>query len=176
MKIDVRRNIKEVSKTMSKLDRQVIPKATVTALNRSKDRMYTKVVRELAKATGIKQKELRQLMLKFKATYASREAGFTVRGKAPNLIRFNARQTKKGVSATAWGKRRVYAGSFIGNDGRTVFARKSAKRLPIKSLYGPAPPRELLREKIDQAAKLFGIEQFKTELRRAITKHLARYK
>ncbi len=67
MKIDVRSNIKEVSKTMSKLDRQVIPKATVMGLNKGITNVRTQVVRRVSKTTGIKQKHLRQLITVSKA-------------------------------------------------------------------------------------------------------------
>ena len=45
-----------------------------------------------------------------------------------SLIKFGARQTKKGVSAKAWGKRKIYRGAFIGG------GRNSGKRLVFKKL------------------------------------------
>ena len=176
MKISVMSNIKDVKRKMSKVERSVIPKATSQSLNKTLTRAYTFVIRETAKATGMKQKDLRQLVSKKKASARYQEAMIIIRGKAPNLIRFNARENAVGVSATSWGKRKTYDGAFIGNSGRTVFARKSKQRLPIKSLYGASPPREVVRQKIDEATAVFGIKQFQKEFARAVNLQLSRIK
>jgi hypothetical protein len=174
MQISVMSNIKDVKRKMTKVERKVIPKATSQALNKTLTRAYTFVVRETAKATGMKQKDLRQLVSKNKASARHQEALIIIRGNAPNLIRFNARQNKAGVSATSWGNRKTYEGAFIANSGRTVFARTSDKRLPIKALHGARPPREVVRQKIDEATAVFGIKQFQTEFARAVNLQLAR--
>ena len=174
MQIKVMSNIKDVKRKMTKAQRAVIPKATYQSLNKTMARTYTFAVRKLTKATGIKQKELRQLISKHKASIRFQEASILVRHKAPNLIRFNARENKKGVSATSWGHRKNYEGAFIANQGRTVFARKGQARLPLKSLYGAMPSRELLRQNIDKESATFGIKQFKIEFDRAVEYQLSR--
>ena len=98
MQIKVTSTIKDVKRKMTKAQRAVIPKATTQSLNKTLTRTYTFAVRELTKATGIKQKELRQLIIKHKASIRFQEASILVRHKAPNLIRFNARENKRGVS------------------------------------------------------------------------------
>ena len=72
------------------------------------------------------------------------------------MIEFGARQTKKGVSAKVWGKRRVYKHAFIGsgkNSGKQLVFGKS-KRNPkkLKALHGASLPREFHREDM---AKIF---------------------
>ncbi len=173
MKIDVRSNIKEVSKTMSKLDRQVIPKATVMGLNKGITNVRTQVVRRVSKTTGIKQKHLRQLITVSKAGKVKGPvAVFALREKYPNLIRFNARKVKLGVSATAWGFRKIYEGAFIGNKGRTVFARETKKNLPIEALPGPSAAVQMVREKIDEAVAAIGIDKFNAEFQRQIQRFI----
>ena len=172
MQIKVMSNIKDVKRKMTKAQKAVIPKATYQSLNKTMARTYTFAVRKLTKATGIKQKELRQLISKHKASIRFQEASILVRHKAPNLIRFNARENKKGVSATSWGPHKTYEGAFI--QGRTVFARKGQARLPLKSLYGAMPSRELLRQNIDKESATFGIKQFKIEFDRAVQYQLSR--
>ena len=174
MQINVMSNIKDVKRQMTKVERKVLPKATSQALNKTLTRAYTFVVRETAKATGMKQKDLRQLVSKKKASARYQEAMIIIRGKAPNLIRFNARENAVGVSATSWGNRKTYHGAFIGNSGRTVFARTSAKNLPIRALPGARPPREVVRQKIEEATAVFGIKQFQKEFARAVNLQLSR--
>ena len=76
--------------------------------------------------------------------------------KVANVIEFSARQTKKGVSAKVWGKRRVYKHAFIGsgkNSGKQlVFKRlKGSKR--IKALHGASLPREFERQDMEKIFK-----------------------
>jgi hypothetical protein len=168
MQINVMSNIKDVKRKMTNVEKVVIPKATSMALNKTLSKTYTFVVREVAKATGFKQKDLRQLISKRRANARYQEAVITVRGKAPNLIRFNARQTKTGVSSTAWGHRKNNEGAFIANQGRTVFHRTSEKSHPIKPNYGPRPWREFLRQEIDKSSSLVAVKNFNTEFIRAV--------
>ncbi len=168
MQINVMSNIKDVKRKMTKAQKVIIPKATSMALNKTLSKTYTFVVREVAKVTGFKQKDLRQLISKRRASARYQEAVITVRGKAPNLIRFNARETAKGVTATAWGERKIYHGAFIGNQGRTVFHRTSEKSQPIEVNYGPRPWREFLRQEVDKASSLFAVKNFQTEFHRAV--------
>lgn len=79
-------------------------------------------------------------------------------GKAIPLIRFSARKTKRGVVASAYGRRKLYRGTFLakGKYGRGVFKRTGDQRgqvrqvkrgryagkrykvgYPINELYGP---------------------------------------
>ena len=39
-----------------------------------------------------------------------------IKSRYKNVIEFGARQTKKGISAKAWGKRKVYRGTFFGGE------------------------------------------------------------
>ena len=73
-----------------------------------------------------------------------------------SLKEFSPRQTKAGVSAAPWGKRRVFPHSFIGKNGH-VFVRgkvdgKRVGRLPIYKLFGPNIPKEMVK---DEAEKTF---------------------
>lgn len=68
-----------------------------------------------------------------------------------SLNKFKARQTKAGVSAAPWNTRRIFPHTFFGPNGH-VFVRKGKERLPIKKLWGPAIPREMIK---DQAEATF---------------------
>ena len=92
------------------------------------------------------------------------------------MIEFGARQTKKGVSAKAWGKRRIYKGAFIGsgrNSGKQlVFGKSKRKKNKLKALHGASLPREFHREDM---AKIFNLKiknRFPILFKRALDFHL----
>ena len=72
------------------------------------------------------------------------------------MIEFGARQTKKGVSAKAWGKRKLYKHAFIGsgrNSGKQlVFGKTRGNPKKLKALHRPSLPREFERQDM---AKIF---------------------
>jgi len=73
------------------------------------------------------------------------------------LSEFSARQRKDGVSAAPWGTRRVFKQAFIATSlSGHVFVREThgglrVGRLPIRELFGPAIPRELLKDAVKVA-------------------------
>ena len=97
-----------------------------------------------------------------------------------NVIEFGARQTKKGVSAKVWGKRRVYKGAFIGsgrNSGKQlVFARTSGAtksgKIRIKALHGASLPREFHREDMEKIFNKKIKKRFPILFKRALEFHL----
>lgn len=143
--IDIQSNIKEATKYLSDVQRKVIPKATVTSLNKTARTVFKEVKRDVSKDIGLKQKEVAERMYLRKAHKNSQYASIGVRSRYFNLIRFKAKQFKRGVKAKAWGKTKTYRGTFIGNDGRTVFTRRTKRRLPLKGVVGPNPAVEFER-------------------------------
>lgn len=156
MQINIKSDVAAARRRLTRTQREVLPKATARALNRTGDFANTRSVRDLAKATGLKQKDVRAALIRTRATWNRLTYLIASIGKALNLIRFNARQAKAGVSASAWGVRKIYRGTFIANQGRTVFKREGTARLPIKPVYGPSLPRE------------FGRAEFAARLREAV--------
>ena len=79
-----------------------------------------------------------------------------IKSKYLNLIEFNAKQTKRGVSAKAWGNRKIYRGAFIGsgrNSGKPlVFKKRKNAPKRIEALHGASLPREFERQDM---AKIF---------------------
>ena len=113
---DVKKAIKELSRQHKK-----IPQAAARAINRTASTVRTHTSREVADQGGFKPKGIvkKNTTLK-RANPRNLEARLIARGRPSNLIRFAARQTKRGVSAQPWGRRRVFPGTFIANSGRTV--------------------------------------------------------
>jgi len=176
MQISIRSNVKQVTRGLTRVQRKVIPGATVTALNKVRKEAATAAVKVLAKEVGLPQKSIRESILETFASMQNPVASVKVVGKALNLIRFNAKQVKKGVSAKAWGKTRTYKGAFIANSGRTVFARTSKRRLPIKPLHGPSIPKEFIRGAANKALADKVRDRFPILFSRAVGFKLSRLK
>jgi hypothetical protein len=128
------------------------PKAKAAArmaLNDTGKQVNTRVKRILVKQTGLKygaiQKGVRQQL----ASNANLEFRITGTGKHFGLVDFNARQGKRGVSASPWATRRMFKHTFIvAKLGGQVFVRTGKERLPVKKLWGPSIPREMVRDEV----------------------------
>jgi hypothetical protein len=169
-KINVSHDLARLTRDLTRFQRQVIPNATQMALNKVAASVRAEAVRELAKVTGLRQKDTRAATTLRKAHKGKPFAEIVARGRPLNLIRFDARQLKKGVSARPWGKRWLFKPRvFIANQGRTVFIReRGAGRLPIRGMFGPSIARELLRDEVMAAINRKFAERWPIEFERAL--------
>lgn len=153
---------------LNRLEREVFPKAAVRSLNRTARKVRTIARRSTAKRMGLAQKAIKSRMDIDKARPNRLTVLVTGRGKPFNLIRFGARQIKRGVSAKPWGKRRVFRGAFIAtmpNGKRIVVARRGEARLPLKALFGPGLARTMADEEVVRAMETTGSETLEKEMR-----------
>lgn len=133
-----------LKRTLGKLEREVFPVANMRALNRAASKMSTETVRSVSKVMGVKQKDVRDRLTVRKATKTMQNALLRYRGRPFNLIRFKARQLKKGVKASPWGKRKLWEHAFIAEKNSVKFVAirrrrgdKRVGRLPMDALHGP---------------------------------------
>jgi hypothetical protein len=122
------------------------PHAIRRAVNHTGDKALTQVTRMLARQTGVKYRTVKQALSVQRANYD--RASYTIRSRGGyiSLKEFDPRQTRKGVSAMVWGKRRVFPHSFIAPSlGGHVFLRMGKSRNPIRKMWGPALPAELVK-------------------------------
>ncbi|WP_162901257.1 hypothetical protein [Breoghania sp. L-A4] len=120
-------------------------------INKAGDKTYTATKRTVAKQVGLSQKqtEAKGGLRRVRANYSALEYLIISRGGHISLKEFKARQIAKGVSAAPWGIRRVFASTFglsAGKLGGHVFKRAGAARFPIAKLFGPAIPREIVKD------------------------------
>jgi hypothetical protein len=162
--ITVKSDVVAVRRQFAGLGRQ-IDLAASRALNRAIASARTVAVRDLSRSTGIKPQAAIRDRLPIKQASPDRLAAeIGVHAYTPNLVRFAARQTRAGVSASAWGKRKVYRGTFLGNNGRTVFKRAGKARLPIKPVYGPRLAKEFVEPAVIRAMNTVAGERWRKEL------------
>lgn len=122
------------------------------ALNRGGDQGRTQVKRSLVSQTGIKYGMINKAVKTVRAHPNKLEYSLIADGTETNLNLFNARQGKKGVSASPWKKRRVFKSTFIiPQYGGRVFKREGAERGPLEPLFGPNIAREIVKDKTGDA-------------------------
>ena len=122
------------------------PIAIARALNWTGNKARTQVARTLARDTGVGYGVIRKALRTTPASPAKLTYEIGVSGAHIPLAEFHARQTRRGVSAAPWGQRRVFPHTFIvGQLGGQVFKREGRARLPIRKLWGPSLPIELVR-------------------------------
>jgi len=149
-----------------------VPRVITRAINKVGVAARTEICRRIAAEVNLKVTELRNRNVTLtKANYDRWEAKVRISGRRVPLLRWLARQTRKGVSyAIRRGERRLVPGGFIAEmdtGHRGVFRRKGAPqarrrrrrgheaevrpRLPIQELYGPSAPEAM--SKIEDLGK-----------------------
>lgn len=145
------RKIDVLAKAFKKLSSDGVSKIIYRSMNKVGDRTYTQVVRKLTAVTGAQQKRVRHVTKKIPASRTRPEFTIVSRDRHMSLKDFEPRQTRTGISTKAWGKRKVRPKdrpySFFGPGGH-VFVRQTRKRLPIKKLWGPAIPKEMMSREV----------------------------
>lgn len=131
------------------------PPALARAINRTVDMVYTQTVRSLVKQTSAPRKIVVASLRKRKASAGGvLEGAVEARGKELSLKLFKPKQFKAGTKATVWGKRQMFPGAFMGPRpgvvagalGGHVWVRTSKARTPIKKLFGPSIPKEMIKD------------------------------
>ena len=176
MEVKVNSNFKKALRDIGNVPRKYVQKAMVTALNKVGAEVVTHAKRELKDATGLKAGVVAKKIKKDKARRGDEEYSIFIKSRYLNVIEFGARQTKKGVSANVWGKRKIYRGAFIGggrNSGkRLVFKKSKRKSKGIEAVHCASLPREFERQNM---AKIFNKKinkRFPILFKRAVEFHL----
>jgi len=131
-----------------------VTKAMVRALNRSIKSGQTVMVREMARDTGLKSKDVRGAMRLQEASASKPEASLGASLRRLPLITFGARGPEpsfgrgRGVSYKLPGGRGRVATGFIAtmrSGHRGVYVRNTKARLTIRELFGPSLGRVFAR-------------------------------
>jgi len=157
MEVKVKSNMKEALRNLGTVHKKYVQKALVTALNKVGAEVVTQAKRELKDATGLKAGVVAKKTKKDKARRGDEEYSIFIKSRYLNVIEFGARQTKRGVSAKVWGKRKIYRGAFI-NSGRNsgkqlVFKKRKDDPKRIEALHGASLPREFQRQDMEKIFK-----------------------
>ena len=128
----------------------------VRAVNRAGAQARTQTVRALRRQTGLKRRTLHAAVRPIHASRTDLAYLLTAQGGDVSLRYFAARETRRGVSAAPWGKREIFASTFMKGGvfpdrvrlkmGGHVFAREGRGRQPIvKVKSGVVIPAEMVK-------------------------------
>ena len=181
--IDVRHNIREAAANLAKLKDELQDRAVGAAVRKTVEKARAEMTRQITGEFNIKAGDVRaQLRLSYgraggavkvaKLEAFGRRRGHTSR----NVMLFAARQVKKGVSVAIKRSsgRKVIAGAFIANKGRTVFIREDKSRLPIRGVETIDVPQMFNTRRLNEAVVKKIKADFPVELGRAISMFLAK--
>jgi len=140
--LDVKADIKQVTKMLGGLQQGKINRAATRALNKTVTTVRTKAVRLIAKDIGIKQQKVRANIILKRARRNFLQAILSASNRRFTLIEIDprAKQTAIGVHLKQQGGRRVIPHAFIikrrqsGKDA--IVKRKTSKRYPLIELRG----------------------------------------
>ena len=152
MEVKVNSNFKKALRDIGNVPRKYVQKAMVTALNKVGAEVVTQAKRELKDATGLKAGVVAKKIQKDKARRNDNTYSIFIKSRYLNVIEFGARQTKRGVSAKVWGKRKIYRGAFINsgrNSGKQLVFKKSRRKKGIEAVHGASLPREFERQNME---------------------------
>lgn len=161
--VDIRGSIEPHIRALSALQREVIPQATDSALNKTAVTVRSRSLRAVAAELGLTQKEISGAFKIIKANLTSMRSTIRVRGNPRSLLHAKAKQTSVGVSHKAKHIDNPLLHAFIAtmpNGGRGVFKRTTSKRLPIAKQFMAAPPTVFANAEISAANKLLSTRRF----------------
>lgn len=133
-----------------------LPVAIARGLNEGGDKVRTRVQRELKEQTGVKAYSSITSRISTMRAFpeAARQEGVGQRamayqivahGKGIPIAEFPVSVTSKGVDAKTWGVDHLFKRSFQQKKKGGLRARLTSSHEPIRALYGPALPKELLK-------------------------------
>lgn len=165
MKLSIQTDFPQVKQRLERLRADVADKALAMAINRTMDQARTAMVRQITRAYNIKAGFVRQRLAISRVSFKSGSMAFTASltgtGKrSANMLAFVAREApnngRRGGPQLGFRIRRGgpitrVTSAFIGNKGRTVFARTGDARLPIRALRTIDVPQMFNQREINAA-------------------------
>ncbi|MGH8519860.1 MAG: phage tail protein [Gammaproteobacteria bacterium] len=125
--IDVRADIERAVRSLTEIQRAIVPKASARALNKTASQAKTQAAREIRTHYNISTRVIGRHIELSRATPATLVAALKATGDKLPVIAFQARQTKRGVTVQIKrGRRRLIPHAFIAtlrSGHKGVFAR-----------------------------------------------------
>lgn len=132
---------------ITRVGEQDATRAFTRALNREGDKIRTKVRKALREQTGANVSLINRETRSYRASFRNLVYTIEARGDFLGLSHFAPRQFRYGVRAKPWNRYQRFDGAFlIGSLGNNAFVRETSARFPLKKMFGPSVPRELLRD------------------------------
>jgi len=122
------------------------------ALNSEGAKITTAVRRALRQQTGAKSAIVRRATKVYRSSFANLVYTIEASGDHMGLSHFSPRQFSYGVRAKPWGRWQRFEGTFlVPKLHNNVFIRETSARLPIRKIWGPSIPKQMLKDASKQA-------------------------
>ena len=184
--LSVKGDVKDVMRSLRRIDRRIVPKITARALNKAGETVRQETAKQVGKDLRIAPKRMKRRFDRngkpkgdrirlFKANRTRLAADLTVYLRPIPVIQLaRVKQTKKGVRAEGG---RFYRGAFIqtiGGGSKQVMrrVRPDVARYPVTVLKVPIASR--LRNKAEELLDEEGADIFRKEFERLARVELAR--
>ena len=132
---------------VTRVGEQDATRAFNRALNREGDKIRTSVRRALRQQTGANMALINRETKAYRSSFANLVYTIEARGDPLGLSHFSPSQFKYGVRAKPWGRFQRFPKAFlVGSLGNNAFVRETSARFPIKKMFGPALPKEMLKD------------------------------
>ncbi len=153
---------------ITRVGQGVADKAFTRALNREGAKMTTQIKRSLRKQTGAKLADVSRALKIERASYRNLRYAIIAKGSPMTLSHFAPKQFAYGVRARPWGRSQRFAHAFILHKfSGNVFVRESKSRYPIRVLFGPSIPKEMV-----QGATMQAFERYQPKILHEATRQI----
>ena len=144
MRISIETNFPQVQRALAGLQREVAQQATARALNATIAQARTQMSREIRQEFAVDTRFVGQRLRIKRATFFNGRLGLEAaldaqdKPRSANVIRFGAKAGKRGVTVKIkrGQPRQLIRNVFIGNKGRTVFARVPGTKMASRKWGG----------------------------------------
>lgn len=180
--VSIDRNmLEDVQKRLGQFEKKA-PQAISSALNRALTNVASNISKEVRQDYNIKAADVKETLIKTKASRQNLNAIVRSRGNLIPLDRFKVSPKKPAPKRKAPIKVGVkkngvkpISGAFVADiSGVKVFQRQGKQRLPINRLFGPSVPQMLKNEEIRNVINEEGRETFYRRLDHEINRILER--
>jgi len=132
---------------VQRVGEQAATRAFNRALNSEGNKVRTQVRRALRQQTGAKAALINHETRGIRSSFSNLTYTIEARGDYLGLSHFSPRQFAYGVRAKPWGRWQRFDSAFlVGSLASNAFVREGRARLPIKKMFGPAIPKEMLQD------------------------------
>lgn len=164
--LDVRRDVRQVRRMLSELEKEAFDIGTMNALNKTMKTVHSRAIIRISEEMGIRASVIRQPQyVNFrKASRRNLRAEIRFAGKRIPINKLQARQTKRGVVYRAKGQKRLIPGAFIaeirvkGSAG--VYKRRGKERFPVNFLRYISVPYVVVQQALEESMLAIAAERW----------------
>ncbi len=180
MEINLKADLERLQRRASYVEKQVLPKAVNTALNRGGTRGSNEAIREVAQDERLPQTRLRERVRRKRSNWRTLTfRAFASRETITYYSLGNPRQTKQGVTVGGGRTRRRLQGAFLAHtrSGKEqIFRRKGKARYPLEvpRKYIGRPFRKAFEHHWKHTARPVYVKTLHHEIKRRLARYRSR--